>query len=530
MPDEELSAIPLDGVQAVVALHNVAGASGVLNAAGDELEANLVSHYTYRGIDHIPHTGDLPIQKFLLTPQIDNMQDHLAYREKLANTTFIPISSTSELANRGIQRAVFLPYIRLTDEPLEPSIEWVRYGLPPSITVKLKDKAYIHRWLVRHGFAIHVPNHVACDAGYIPRFGKRMLRKIVTMYEALEMRDRYPVGLMIRGALSDGNYAMAAIIEAMHDMVVGNVTIRKGQWMLKPNGKAKDLEVFDTAGEALVRVREHIRGENDPDIDDRVVMSRLLDLETSPGLCVAVANNAVFEFPFNGQYMEPGDTACTGTTTFLAALGVERADYYTHGYLTQSQGLLRNILDIFFEQHRVDNLYAMLNMDVMIVGDLERELYQRAIAMPEVGAVYLSSFGKTDDDYEPRIYNPAQVLFAEVNPRDTNWTIAMKAVLQAMQLPCTVQNLAWVSNGDNVQILARDHWLLPAGLSVDTARDLLLNFHQQVLQPNGEGFIVRMSDNPMGVIVYTRSKNPLRLTEITREAFDYLKTHMPVLA
>jgi|GEM_PF-4222009 len=530
MSDDGLSAIPLEGIQAIVAYHNVAGQSGVLNAAGAELEHELMAHYAFRGIDHIPYVQGQNIRCFVLSPQIDAMRDHVQYREQIAGMEFTPITNTAELAGMGIDKAVFLPYIRLTDEPLESSIDWIRYGLPPQVTIKLKDKAYIHRWLVSRGLARHTPNHIACDATYIPRFGKRMLREIITMYEDLEMRTRYPVGLMIRGALSDGNYAMAAIVEAITDMTIRDVSIKKGQWMLKPNGKSEDLEIFDTAGEALVRVREHIRHENNRDIDDRVVMSRLIDLDASPGLCAAVVNNQIFDFPFNGQYMEPGNTACTGTTTFSAALGIDVAQTYTRDYLQQSQELLHDILNRFFEEYNVQNLYAMLNMDVMVIGDLERELHQRALAMPDVGNTYLNNLGTTDHQYAPRIYNPAEILFAEVNPRDTNWTIAMKAVLQSMRLPCTVENLEMVGSGEHVQILARDHWELPAGITVKEARNLLTKFHQEVLQTNHEGFIVRMSDNPMGVIVYTRSHDPMRLTEITYEARDYLLENMPVLA
>lgn len=521
-------AFPLDGIDAIVAHHNIAGAAGVLNAAGDELEQALFSHYAPRGIDHIPYVEHHPPQNFVYTAEVDRITPHAHYRQQIAHLPFTPITDLSQLSAMGVRKALYVPYIRLVDEKLPENVEWVRYGLLPAMTVRLKDKAYMHNWLLDNGFAHHLPNFIACDATFIPRFGMRMIRKIADMLDTLGMRDRYPLGLMIRGALSDGNYAMASVSEAPQDMTLRGQHIKKGQFLLKPNGKTDDLEVFDEPQAALRRVLEHIRHENNPDLDDRVVMSRLLDLEISPGLCTAIVAGQWHDFAFNGQYMEPGNSACTGTTTFRSAVGDDTAIRLSDGYLGQSQQLLRDILSRFFGDRPIDDLYAMLNMDVMVVGPLERELYERAQAHPQ-GQQYFDSIGDCNADYSPGVYNPDTVLFAEVNPRDTNWTIAMKAVLQAMNLPCTVDNLKRLGSGEEMQVLARDHWGLPEGMSIEQARDLLLEFHHH-LSEQGEGFIMRMPDNPAGVILYTPSRDPNRLSEIAYEAFDYLIQHQAVLA
>lgn len=527
MPREGRLAFPLEGVDAIVASHNIAGSHGVLNAAGDQLEHQISRHYASRGIDHIPFTGDPHIRAYVLTPDPDHLRPHAFYRQQLAGIPFTPTADLHELNQQGVKKALFLPYIRLYDDPLPEGIEWIRYGLPPNVTIRLKDKVYMHRWMVQHGFGAYVPNFIGCDAAFLPRFGLRMLREIAKMLEALGMRDRYPLGLMIRGALSDGNYAMAAVVEALHPMEFNGLHIKKGQFMLKPNGKAVDLEVFDTAEQALERVKNHIRRENNPDVDDRVVMSRLLDIDTSPGLCAAITGGELHQFPFNGQYMEPGDTACTGTWTYSSAVGEEKARYVSSFYLNQAQELLQNILNRFFDGYPLDQLYAMLNMDVMIIGGLERELYERAQRTLEHHN-YLDNIGCVDRHYLPRVYDPNRVLFAEINPRDTNWTIAMKAVLQVLNLPCTVENMKMLADGKHIQVLALDHWRLPEGISLDDARHLLLEFHHR-LQPNGEGFILRMSDNPAGIILYTRSPRPERLRELSQEAYQFLAEHKPML-
>jgi hypothetical protein len=285
-----------------------------------------------------------------------------------------------------------------------------------------------------------------------------------------------------------------------------------GQFILKPDGKMDRMETFASEEDALKRLRDHIQGENDTSIDDHVIMSRLIDVEVSPGLCAAIAGGVVHTFPFNGQFMEVGHTACTGTWTFSSAVGISRADEINVQYLDQTQDLLRGILAKSMVAD--DDLFAMLNIDVMIAGPLERELFAR---LGDCGAV-----GCYNEGYRPRPYDPGKVIFAEINPRDTNWTIAMKAVLQAKNLPCTADNLHMLATGDEVQVLALDHWHLPEGISIDAARERLLEFHR-MLARRDEGFILRMSDNPAGVIVYTSSPYPERLGEITREAYDFLQ-------
>jgi len=517
-------AIPLEGMDAVVAWHNVAGAGGVLNAAGDSLEQRLESHYAPRGIDHIPYISG-NIACYVQTPSPERLHAHAAYRQQLAHMPFIPIANLQDLRGMGVKNALFLPYIRLFDDPLPEGINWRRYGLPPTMTLYMKDKAFMHNWMMENGFAIHTPNHITCHATYIPYLGAQMIAQIEQMLIDLDMRGHYPLGLMIRGALSDGNYAMAAIVEAQESEVVSGRWVEKGQWMLKPNGKAADMEIFDNLYDTLARVRDHIQNENNPELDDRVVMSRLLDVEVSPGLSAAVIGGDVYTFPFNGQYMAAGDTACTGTWTFAAAVGESYSARISGSYLEQSQTLLRRILEKFLRNADTTALYAMLNMDMMVVGALERELWQRAVHSPE-HRYYTSDTGYYNELFKPHVYNPAVALFAEINPRDTNWTIAMKAVLQVLNLPCTLENLAMLAQGQRVQVLARDHWKLPEGMAVEQARALLLDFHQNVL-PTGDGFILRMSNNPAGVITYAHTQDPARVEQITQEAYDYLLAHLP---
>lgn len=519
-------AIPIHDADAIVAFHNIAGQNGVLNNAEMPIVQYVGNHYAARGIDHIPYTNGQPIQTYVLTNQPEMMEAHAAYRGHLANMHFTPITSLQELVERGVHKVVHLPYIRLVDESFPGEIEWHRYGLPPEVTYRLKDKVGIHRWLMENGFAQYTPNFVSGHVEEIPHKGAMMLDKISAMYARLGMLGRYPLGLIIRGAFSDGNYSMAAVVEAIADMSLRNQSIRKGQVMIKPNGNSLNLEVVDTFAQALERVKDHFHHEQE--LGGQVIMTRLLDIDLSPGMSASIADGQTHLFHFNGQYMAPGNTACTGTTTFKTAIGEERARAMTAKYLPQSQELLAGILDRVLTQDDLAGLYAMLNIDGMMVGELEHELYERAISREDCHD-YLNSQGAYDDDYTECIYNPDNILFAEVNPRDTNWTLAMKAVLQVLNQPCTVENLARLAEGEDIQILARDHWELPQGMSIAEARELLAEFHWQ-LRERGEGIIMRMADNPAGVIIYTPSPEVGRLEAISEEAHRFLARHTAVPA
>lgn len=519
---------PLENIDAILAWHNVAGREGVLCAANDAVIKAVGEHYAARASDHIPFTPPAsPLPRFILTSQPEAARKQTHYRSRLAGVEMHPLHDPHVLPERGIQRALFLPYIRLTDPPLSSQIEWQRYGLPPALTRRLKNKADLHHWLLQNDFAEHTMNFVACPIEEIPAQGWRMLRAIETMYAELGMSGAYPLGLMVRGAHSDGNYGAASLIQALQDGIYHGETVRRGEIILKKDGTVRPVVVFAGWQEALEAVRDHIHHATATEVEDRVVMTRWLDLSVSPGICAAVVVGEVYPFAFNGQYTEPGDSACTGTSTFQAAVGVERATQIQEAYLEQTQNLLKGILQQSFQNGMPhDALYAMLNLDVMIPGPLENELWQRAHRNPRMKH-WIDALGKADAAYQPRVYAPDRVILSEINPRDTNWTLAMKAVLQATQQPCTVGGLEKLANGRSWRVVARDRWRLPPNIDFDEARERLLEFHHR-RQAEGEGFILRMADNPAGVILYSPSHDPARLDTISRDAYQMLADKMPV--
>jgi hypothetical protein len=324
---------------------------------------------------------------------------------------------------------------------------------------------------------------------------------------------------MIRGEFTDGNYGSAAVVEALKANTVGGRAVRCGQVIVKRDGKIDNIDVCDGWPAALESARQHVAASTDRNVADRVVITRLIDYRSSPGLCAAVAGGVLHTFPFNGQYIAPGETACTGTCSFRYAAGEAQSQELMGQYYHQGRALLAGILERFLAacDDRA-SIYAMLNIDLLIPGALEAELWGRA-NRDRAAFGYLGALANCNDAYIPRIYDPGRVLMTEINPRDTNWTIAIKSVMQVLGQPCTLENFAALAEGREMQILARDHWPLPQGVSLDRARERLLKLHARLAQ-DGEGFIMRMPDNPAGVILYT--PNPARLEQIEAEAQQIL--------
>lgn len=504
----------LQEVDALVAWHNIVGLDGVLCAAAAETTARAGLHYAPRAVDHIPYSQAKPL--FVLTTHPEAIQAQMDYRGSIAKLNFTPIQSTVELHAYGIKKALFLPYIRLSDVPLDQDIVWERYGLPPDLTQHMKNKATMHRWLMQVALVQNMVNFVACSIDAIPQAGKRMLDQITLMYDDLGMSSTYPLGLMVRGAQTDGNYG-AGFLYQLHadDPASGG---KSGQIVVVRDGHAEDAGVFDEWEPALSALRDHIDATTNREVEDEVVMSRYMDIGIAPGMSALFEGGKLHFLDFNGQYIAPGSSACTGTTSFDYQFGDEAATI-RQNYYGQSVELLREITEkLLAGRPDRERINANINIDMMVVGAKEAELWERSAGSP-----WRENIKRYDDDYAPRPYDPAYSLFAEINPRETNWTLAMKAVLQAQNRPVTVENLQALAAGQDIRLLSRDHWELPRFEDSTALREVMLGYHHY-LQAKGEGLILRMPYNPAGVIVYTPNPDHARLQEILDGAAAILET------
>ncbi len=501
---------------------------GLLDGASPKTQLDVGGHYDFRSIDQLMNQE---AKGYVLTTDADRLFAQVLYRGILANRSLTAVERLQDIPTKKGEVGLYIPYVNFYPPEFPNTATWKRYGLPTEVAQRAQNKADFHNWLVKEGFAEHTPNHIVSNVESIPNLGQNMIRQIDQMYSQAAMQSEYPLGLMIRAARSDGNYGAAKVVQLVEGETIienheGLDIVRRfkaGDILMYPDGKKRGIKKFSEWPRALEAASKHIEGAMDMNVDSRVVMSRLLDLEASPGISAVIIKGIAHTFRWNGQWQEDGESACTGTMSYdLAHDGKIEADYFE-----QSQEVYVRVLSkMLVGQENLEDIYAKNNMDLMIPGRLERKLWQRAQRDPSLFK-YLGTVGRNNLEYMPRIYSSQDVLIAEDNPRDTNWTLAVQAVLQALQRQFTLENMLAIANGLDGQIIARDVWPLPEALrgeDMDKVRDTLLEFHERVKR-RGDGFILRMPDLPKaGAIAYTTdvSRTPYGLFD---EAYGALNSN-----
>lgn len=492
----------------VVTHHNIVGEGSVLAASSQRIQDIVKGKYTVRAVDHAMPNGNREVWVYdpNVNPKDYQLLAQLQHRGRMAGLEIKVINNLRQLP-KDRNSILYKPYIRRQDLRFRTSAELHHYGLPPKVTNLLKDKALIHEHLQKKGYAEYTPNFVNCRTKEITKNGLSMVDKIRKMYSVASMQDEYAVGLVIRARDADGGFGSGFVKQLTQPEVIKSSAYPNGKLYPKgailffPDGLVELVQEFDSWETALEQVQRFVAENMDMKKSDGVVMSRLIDLTVSPGLMAVVAQGDVYaQFNWNGQYKEPGDTSCTGTTTG------NHDNRLVRKYLAQSQRLLFEVVSACLSRERsVESVYAAFNMDLMIVGELERKLHARLQQLGAAGRSYTrDTIGKYNRQYEPRAYDPGKILFAEFNPRDTNWTLAVKAVMQALRTDFTLEEMLQVANGHVVDIVARDKWLLPNGVSTAVARAYFETVYKQLAQ-SGVGAVVRMpadDSGKMGVIAW----------------------------
>lgn len=492
-----------------VAEHNVIGEHGLLWSAEDILQDKVGAHYDPRAVDQLMYSENK--HGVVLSPdESHDFQEQLRYRGAIAEAVINSIKDISEIKTEGASRALYIPYVRMADPTPPNGVEWGYYGLPPEVTRSLKNKAEFHNWLSENGYSQHIPNYRVCNVEEMTQVSYSMLRQINEMYK--EVGVDYPPGLMIRAAESDGNFGSGYLVQANKDKFVGDKLTRKGDILFMPDGKSKDARAFTDWEGAIKFAQQHVTDSMNLASEPRVVLTRFLDLESTPGQSAVVTEGTIHCLNWNGQWVEPGDSACTGTTSY-GLIGNEKVE---EKYFEQGREMFTSILSKHLNEAEREEVYGMANIDFMVVGKKEKELWQKVTSNERLRRRYLHT-KKAGNSFQPNAYNPDNLLIAEINPRDTNWTLALKAVLPALGRQHTLKALTNLASGNEIKIATRDAWTLPEGVSAKEAREKLFDFHQQ-LKREGAGFILRMPDNPAGIIAWTHD-NP---SKVIRQAEDYL--------
>lgn len=436
-------------------LHNVG--PGVLRASNREVIKKVADHYG-------PRCGHIPDHHALRTGVIvyntsETIQRQLDYLNKLTGRKFEQISIEDFSTNSGL----VVPYIN--DEATENYLKergakvW---GLPSEMVNKLKNKAESHIWMREaHIDGIELPYFEISDVSGAARAGERVLRKTEELYAKVGMRSQYQLGVMMRAAESDGNYGACMVYQD-----------EGGKIHVVPDGDPSFAITEIGWKKAFEKARIHLESTMNVEKENRVVISRLIDLADSPGLSVFVVDGEVYPLGWNGQAHPEGGTACIGTSSYVPTTSL--TERILREEAENSFNAFAALLKKTAESLKIDfkSVRGAANMDLMISGPQELELQKRlGINIP--------------------------IYVAEVNPRLTNLTDALMLALWIEKKPITFKNLkSRLASG----LQTVDRFKFPKDFEVEKMRDKIIKLDSK-LQKEGTRIIVRMPDNPMGLIL-----------------------------
>src|SRR5882724_5706300 len=287
--------------------HNVG--HGVLRASNASVIERIEAHYGER-CGHIPlNTG----QAFLLVEEASaEVKQQIAYLSRLFQRDLHAISFTQlarlQQEHPG-QKTLVVPYIRLpeADQQINAVLsETEVWGLPPTMVDLLKNKARFYEFAAEiqlPGFALPEYTIVSIHNLIAPTLA--LLKEIEELYQQAGMMGHYPVGVMLRGAESDGNYGCSLLtMEGSH------ITIVQDGDSLHPISASDWMS-------ALTIAQSHLLSTMNPAKEERIVVSRFLDLEDSLGMSLVLLNGEVASLGWNGQLQLEGSKACVGTSSYL---------------------------------------------------------------------------------------------------------------------------------------------------------------------------------------------------------------------
>lgn len=382
-------------------------------------------------------------------------RDHFDYYSRLTGIDF-GLVSVDDLDGQHIG-SLAVPFIntqaveqRLAGHGMEV------WGIPGIVVDNLKNKATSHRLGEEFGLERFQPAEHRIF--HIRDFQVETLKYVADIrqgYQDAQMSN-YPIGVVARAQQSDGNYGGCYIREED-----GKPTFRK-------NGTDNTRESFESWPEALAHAYQYLKstGNSREDIAPEVVVSRLMDLETSPGLAVFILEGQVFPLGWNGQVQEKGNTACTGTSTFMPQSEYQR--WLQERYEPETEEEFERFLRLSFIKYgvNINSVRGTCNVDLMFPGPLERI-------------------------YQARIDSNIPYWYAEFNPRFTNSTDAVMHILAVQNRTRSVNNMRRVFEEG---FYTQDHYQFKPGTDLDQARDRIEALDQK-LRSQGTRILVRMYED-----------------------------------
>jgi hypothetical protein len=324
----------------------------------------------------------------------------------------------------------------------------------------LKNKADIHNLVADIGLEhIGVPDFIISSVHSAARNASYFLKRIEALYHDADLANVYPVGVVLRAAESDGNYGCCIVHKDDRHVVV----VR--------DGDGEHLQQYKRWEEALAMSQAYLLATMNLAKEERVVISRYLDLADSPGMSVVILDGQVVSLGWNGQYQKPGSKACVGTSSY------HPQDTYTRQMQQEYEIPTAIAFEHFLRTVAIrcgidfETVRGVANIDIMLPGPLERVLQQQR--------------GQQNVHY-----------LAECNPRWTNYTDAIMTILGASQRDQTIQHMqSAIAQG----VLTVDKYDIPSHIPPQLVREQIFDCDTR-LQACDTRIICRMSTNPMGLI------------------------------
>lgn len=445
----------------------------VLSSASDEV-LDVIQHQYGARCGHVPLT-DVKESMVMVRRHDQRADRHFDYLTDIYGKKITPKTGdeiADEISRHPERSIIGVPYINHPDtENLIRSMNAEVWGLPSKMVKQLKNKADFHSLITSAEIkGLHVPDYRIVNVNNMVEGSEEFLRsKVSGLYEKYNM-DSYQRGIMVRAAESDGNYG------------AGIIRQENGYKVFYPDGRRENAKKFVHWGDAFRACQSYIRGTIDPEKEQRVVISRYMDVLDSPGMSVAIMEGKVVSLGWNGQLQR--GTACVGTSAYEPKDDYSRFMRETQEHATAEgfKKLLRHSaakMNVDF-----DKISGFANIDLMIPGEKERELQQKR-------------------------YGEARLYLAESNPRITNWTDAVQTGVAADRLPQTIVSMKRViANG----IKAEDKYEMPESVDPEKLRDEVYRIDAQLKEQSGTRIIVRMPvRRTMGVIFMGNTDHARRL-------------------
>jgi hypothetical protein len=277
-----------------------------------------------------------------------------------------------------------------------------RFGLPSQTADHVKNKENFHEFMREHfptlvpRFDVLTGEELIGDERVQPLIEQVMLQTAELIDEArtfgLNM-EGYRNGVVLRKILSDGGFGT---------LIVRQLLDQRGYEVIGD----KHLKA-DTLHELMKEVLEP---------RSKYLMTRLLELDASPGISCMVQNGKLFVLPLNSQIQDESGAAI-GTKT----LGLYADDLDDIRFREQHEELIQAFALQIFEKIVAlcpdpTAINALINLDFMVTSPREQKLYTLVRNSPQL-----------NHHMWHLISQRYQV--AETNPRMTNLTSAANGVL-----------------------------------------------------------------------------------------------------